>query len=42
MQIKNELGAKHPIALMVEMTTRFDEATAVRVINKLEEIMANV
>lgn len=34
--LKTELGAKHPVALLVEITARFDAKTALRVIEKLE------
>lgn len=36
--IKRELGYNNPIALMVELTTKFDVPTVKRIIEKLESI----
>jgi CHAD domain-containing protein len=40
--IKSELGDKHPVALMVEMTMKYDETTARIVMEKLEAIKAGL
>ena len=40
--MKQELGQKNPAVLMVEMTTQFDRATAIRVIEKLEELRSKL
>ncbi|KAM3138190.1 hypothetical protein pb186bvf_009653 [Paramecium bursaria] len=41
-QLKDELGERHPIALMVALTTEFDQETAKKVIQKLEDIIESI
>lgn len=37
-QMKRELGYSNPIALLVEMTSKFDVPTVKRIIEKLEQV----
>ncbi|CAD8138868.1 unnamed protein product [Paramecium pentaurelia] len=41
-QVKNELGRKHPLALLLEFSSKFDEATAKRAIELIEQIIASI
>ncbi|CAD8076874.1 unnamed protein product [Paramecium sonneborni] len=41
-QVKKELGHKHPLALLLEFSSKFDEATAKRAIELIEQIIESI
>ncbi|CAD8143038.1 unnamed protein product [Paramecium octaurelia] len=41
-QVKKELGRTHPLALLLEFSSKFDEATAKRAIELIEQIIASI
>ncbi|CAK78877.1 unnamed protein product (macronuclear) [Paramecium tetraurelia] len=41
-QVKQELGHKHPLALLLDLSVKFDEVTARKAIELIEQIIASI